>query len=162
MWLTSRYCHSICLEGLRKGTKTLPGELGSVTESHSDCPKLESGTHPLHLCNEVSQNWTICKRVRCFRICKPRTYFSTYLTFRRPCIVTYSYDKTNEMHLLTHSMVQSPSWAADWFAARQEISPHFTEPQGSLPHPQASATCLYSGPAQSSPHTHIPPPRDPS
>ena len=41
-------------------------------------------------------------------------------------------------------------------------SPHFTEPQGSLPHSQASATCLYSGPAQSSPHTHIPPPRDPS
>jgi len=25
------------------------------------------------------------------------------------------------MHLLTHSMVQSPSWDANWFAARQEI-----------------------------------------
>jgi len=39
---------------------------------------------------------------------------------------------------------------------------HFTEPEGSLPHSQASATCLYPGPAQSSPYTHIPPPADPS
>ena len=30
------------------------------------------------------------------------------------------------------------------------------EPEGSLPHSQASATCPYPGPAQSSPHTHIP------
>ena len=36
------------------------------------------------------------------------------------------------------------------------------EPEGSLPHSQASATCPYPGPAQSSPHTHIPPPGDPS
>jgi len=55
-------------------------------------------------------------------------------------------------------MVQSPSWEANWFAASQEISPHFTEPEDSLPHSQASATCLYPGPAQSSPYTHIPPP----
>ena len=41
-------------------------------------------------------------------------------------------------------------------------SPHFTEPEGSLPHSQASATCLCPGPAQSSPYTHIPPPGDPS
>ena len=27
---------------------------------------------------------------------------------------------------------------------------------------EASATCLYPGPAQSSPYTHIPPPGDPS
>ena len=31
------------------------------------------------------------------------------------------------------------------------------EPEGSLPHSQASATCLYPGPTQSSPQTHIPP-----
>ena len=36
------------------------------------------------------------------------------------------------------------------------------EPEGSLPHSQASATCSYPGPAQSSPHTHIPPPGHPS
>jgi len=41
-------------------------------------------------------------------------------------------------------------------------SPHFTEPEGSLPHSQASATCLYPRPAQSSPYTHIPTPGDPS
>ena len=38
--------------------------------------------------------------------------------------------------------------------------PHFTESEGSLPHSQASATCLYPGPAQSSPYTHISPPRE--
>ena len=40
----------------------------------------------------------------------------------------------------------------------QLVNPHFTEPEGSLPHSQASATCLYPVPAQDSPHTHIPPP----
>ena len=34
------------------------------------------------------------------------------------------------------------------------------EPEGSLPHSQASTTCLYPGPAQSSPYNHIPPPGD--
>jgi len=43
-----------------------------------------------------------------------------------------------------------------------KISPHFMEPERSLPHSQASATRPYPGPAQSSPHTHIPPPGDPS
>ena len=32
------------------------------------------------------------------------------------------------------------------------------EPEGSLLHSQASATCPYPGPDQSSPHTHIQPP----
>ena len=36
------------------------------------------------------------------------------------------------------------------------------EPEGSLPHSQASATCPYPGPAQFSPHTHIRRPEDPS
>ena len=53
-------------------------------------------------------------------------------------------------------MVQSPSWEANWFAASQEIPHIFMEPEGSLPHSQASATCPYPVPAQSSPHTHIP------
>ena len=58
-------------------------------------------------------------------------------------------------------MVQSLSWEANWFAASQEIPRIFMEPEGSLPHSQASATCPYPGPAQSSPHTHIPLPEDP-
>ena len=40
--------------------------------------------------------------------------------------------------------------------------PHFTEPEGSLPHSQASASRPYPGLAQSSPHTHNQPPGDPS
>ena len=59
-------------------------------------------------------------------------------------------------------MGQSPSWAANWFAATQEIPRISRNPEGLLPHSQASATCLYPGPAQSSPYTHIPPPGDPS
>ena len=59
-------------------------------------------------------------------------------------------------------MVQSPSWEANWFAASQEIPRISQNPEGSLPHSQASDTCLYPGPAQSSPYTHIPPTGDPS
>ena len=59
-------------------------------------------------------------------------------------------------YLLTYSMVQSPSWEGNWFAASQEIPRIFMEHEGSLPHSQSSATCPYPGPAQSSPYTHIP------
>jgi len=59
-------------------------------------------------------------------------------------------------------MVQSPSWKASWIADSQEIPSIFMEPEGSLPHSEVSATCPYPGPAQSSPHTHIPPRADPS
>ena len=59
-------------------------------------------------------------------------------------------------------MVQSPSWEANCFVASQVI-PHISRnPEGTLLHSQASATCLYPGPAESSPYTHIPPPGDPS
>jgi uncharacterized Zn-finger protein len=34
------------------------------------------------------------------------------------------------------------------------------EPEGSLPHSDAPATCPYPEPAHSSPHTHIPLPED--
>ena len=33
-------------------------------------------------------------------------------------------------YLLTYSMVQSPSWEANWFAASQEIPHIFMEPEG--------------------------------
>ena len=59
-------------------------------------------------------------------------------------------------------MVQSPSSEANWFAASQEIPPHFMEPEGSLPHSQASATRPYPKLAQSNPHGHNPPPVDSS
>ena len=71
-------------------------------------------------------------------------------------------DLKPSLQTLTYSMVQSPSWEANWFAASQEIPRIFTEPEGSLPHSQASATCPYPVTAQSSPHTHTQPPGDPS
>jgi hypothetical protein len=57
-------------------------------------------------------------------------------------------------------MEQSPSREANRFAASQKISPHFMEPEGSLPHSQVPATPLYPEPAQSNPN--IPLPEDPS
>jgi len=36
------------------------------------------------------------------------------------------------------------------------------EPEGSLPHLQVPATCLYPEPERSSPYSHIPLPEDPS
>jgi len=59
-------------------------------------------------------------------------------------------------------MVQSPSWEDNWFAASQEILHIFMEPEGSLPHSQATATCPCPEPAQSNPHTHISLPGNPS
>jgi len=41
-------------------------------------------------------------------------------------------------------------------------SPHFMEPEGSLPHSQVPVTCPYPEPARSCPYTHIPLPEDPS
>ena len=41
-----------------------------------------------------------------------------------------------------------------------KISPHFTEPEGSLPHSQVPATCPPSERDQSSPQHHIPFPED--
>jgi len=49
-----------------------------------------------------------------------------------------------------------------WCRVLLEKLTGFTEPEGSLPHSQASVTCLYPGPTQSSPYTHIPPTGDPS
>ena len=62
----------------------------------------------------------------------------------------------------TYSMKHNHSWKADRFSASHEISPHFMEPEGSLPHSQVPAICPYPAPARSSPYPHIPLPEDPS
>ena len=64
--------------------------------------------------------------------------------------------------LVTNTSIYYTAQSPNWFAASQEIPRIVMEPEGSLPHSQASSTCPYPGPAQSSPHTHIPPPGDPS
>jgi hypothetical protein len=55
------------------------------------------------------------------------------------------------IYLLTYSMKQSPSCKAKRLSASQEISPHFTEPEGSLSHSYEPATCPYPEPDRSSP-----------
>jgi hypothetical protein len=47
-------------------------------------------------------------------------------------------------------MEQSPSWAANRFAASQLISRNFMEPECSLPHLKVPATCPYPEPDTSS------------
>jgi len=59
-------------------------------------------------------------------------------------------------------MQQSPSSEANRFSATQEIPRIFLEPESSLPHSQAPATCSYPEPARSSPYPHIPLPENPS
>ena len=65
-------------------------------------------------------------------------------------------------YLLTYSMEQGPSWETSYFAAGQEIPRVLWNPKVSSPHSQAPTTCPYPEPAQSSPHTLIPPPEGPS
>ena len=38
-------------------------------------------------------------------------------------MATTTFNKKKSLYLLTYSMVQSPSWEANWFAASQEIPP---------------------------------------
>ena len=65
------------------------------------------------------------------------------------------------IYLLNYSMVQSPSWEANRFAASQEIPRISRNPKVHY-RSQVSTTCPYPEPARSSPYTHIPPPGDPS
>jgi hypothetical protein len=45
-----------------------------------------------------------------------------YLSWASPIQSIYPHPTSLLTYLLTHSMVQSPSWAATWFAASQEIT----------------------------------------
>ena len=63
---------------------------------------------------------------------------------------------------LTYSMQQSPSWEANWFCSKSRNSPHFMEPESSLPYSQAPAICPYPGPTPSSPHNPFLLPEEPS
>ena len=106
-------------------------------------------------------------------ILSPKHVYNTIhliiITFPPICFGAYSSNfrekflecSNNNTYLLTYSMVQSPSWEANWFAASQEIPCISRNPKVHY-RTEVSATCLYLGPAQSSPYTHIPPPGDPS
>jgi hypothetical protein len=63
--------------------------------------------------------------------------------------------KIHTTYLLTYSMEQSPSWEANWFCSWSRNSPHFTEPESSLPQSQVAANCPYPEPTPSSPHNPL-------
>ena len=65
------------------------------------------------------------------------------------------------IYLLTYSMEQSPSWEANRVCIQSRNSPHFMEPEGSLPYSQAPATCPYPEPTLSILHP-LTLPEDPS
>jgi hypothetical protein len=52
-------------------------------------------------------------------------------------------------------MEHSPSWEANRFGASQEIPPDSMEPEGSLPHSQVPANCIYPEPAENNPYPNI-------
>ena len=68
------------------------------------------------------------------------TLFSNTLSLRSSLSVGDQVSHPCKTYLLTFCMVQSPSWEVNRFAASQEIPRIFMEPEGSLPHSQASAT----------------------
>jgi hypothetical protein len=52
-------------------------------------------------------------------------------------------NQLDALFILTYSTEQSPSWEANRFAASQENSPHFMEPEVLLLNSQVPTTCLY-------------------
>ena len=64
--------------------------------------------------------------------------------------------------LLTYSMEESPLEKLKGFQLVKKNSPHFMEPEGSLPQSTVPASCPYPEPARSSLNPHIPLPEDPS
>ena len=66
-------------------------------------------------------------------------------------------------HLLTYLLHGAGSFLRSYLVCSwSRNSPRFMEPEGSSPHSQASATCPYPEPSQSSSHILIPPPEGPS
>ena len=85
------------------------------------------------------------------------------------CSLAYLY--VDEQYLLTYLLTHSLTFslhAAQLFLRNQPVlsysrnSPHFMEPEGSLPHSQVPATCPYPEPHRCSPFPHIVLPEDPS
>ena len=88
-----------------------------------------------------------------FRLPKPLT---------RRIKVNIEWLRLTSHSLLTYSIQQSPSWEANWFAASQRNSPHFMEPEVSVPHSQVPATCPLLSRLDPVHTSHIPLPEDPS
>ena len=72
-----------------------------------------------------------------------------------------AHDKNLQVRLLTYSMVQSPSWEANWFAASQEIPRILWNPKVHYrTHKRLPPVPILGLPNPV--HIHIPPPGDPS
>jgi len=56
-----------------------------------------------------------------FRYVDVRCAINYWQVYNADIFCTVAFSKLEHYYLLTYSMVQSPSWAANWFAASQEI-----------------------------------------
>ena len=91
------------------------------------------------------------------RICLAEVKWAwSYLDSQTGTIFLQTDRKSSLLHnvsnfaLLTYLLHGAESFLRSSLVCSQSRnSPNFTEPEGSLPHSQASATCLYPGPAQS-------------
>jgi hypothetical protein len=101
-----------------------------------------------------------------FKCCNGMFWISWYSYIYKE-VHTLAFAEISESAVLKHNLLtcsteQSPSWEANQFAASQEISRIFMEPEGSLPHSQVPATCPDPEPTPSSSHNHLQLPEDPS
>ena len=71
-------------------------------------------------------------------------------------IYTYLHILTNSLHGAESFLRSQPVFS------QSRNSPHFVEPEGSLPHSQLPTACPHPEPARSNPYPHIPLPEDPS
>jgi hypothetical protein len=134
---------------------------------------------------EPATFWLVaqCLNQLCQRVPPPPDYFSTYKT-RGFCTIQI-FLKTPEYHQMTLCVGNNACfvtsymdtyllnllylltlWSRVLFENRTGLqsrnSPHFMEPESSLPHSQVPSTCPYPEPARSSPYPHIPLPPHPS
>ena len=88
-------------------------------------------------------------------------YSTRKCTKYRQIYLQTSCKKRKGKYTTPYSMVQSPSWDANWFVASQEISSVSWNPKVHY-RTHKRPPPVYPGPAQSSPYTHIPSSGDPS
>ena len=94
---------------------------------------------------------------------EPSTHVNKEMCINKTQECVHKYHKT-VYYLLTYILTPWSRVLLEKLTSFQHSrnSPHFMEPEGSLPHSQVPATCPYPEPARSSPYPHSPFPEDPS